>query len=93
MYKHSKSVYTTWGATKKDGVTHKNLQWTMKGIQRYNKLYMMIKNERENAESKELEEELRKKYQAMQCTVHTQIEEECDYQRIILEYEQPISEF
>ena len=39
-------------ATKKDGVTNKHLQWTMKGIQRYNELYRMVKKEREMAESR-----------------------------------------
>ena len=50
--KYSKSVCTSWGATKKDGVTNKHLQWTMKGIQRYNGLYRMVKKEREMAESR-----------------------------------------
>ena len=50
--KYSKSVYTSWGATKKDGVTNKHLQWTMKGIQICNKLYRMVKKEREMAESR-----------------------------------------
>ena len=52
VQKYSKSVYTSWGATKKDGVTNKHLQWTMKGIQRYNELYRMVKKEREMAESR-----------------------------------------
>ena len=50
--KYSKSVCTSWGATKKDGVTNKHLQRTMKGIQICNKLYRMVKKEREMAESR-----------------------------------------
>jgi hypothetical protein len=49
--KYSKSVYTTWGGTKKDG-KKSNLQWTMKGIQRYNELHAHIKMERELSEVK-----------------------------------------
>ena len=91
--KHSKSVYTTWGATKKDGITNKTLQWTSKGIQRYNQLFLMIKNEREEQDTIALEEQLRNKYDGMQGAISKEVEEECDYDRIITEYEQPISEF
>ena len=91
--KYSKSVYTTWGATKKDGVTNKHLQWTMKGIQRYNELYRMVKKEREMAESRELEEELRVNYERMEGSVSNETLEECDYEKIMEEYEQPIMEF
>jgi len=91
--KYSKSVYTTWGATKKDGVTNKHLQWTMKGIQRYNELYRMVKKERETTESIELEEELRVNYERMEGSVSNEMVEECDYENIMEEYEQPICEF
>ena len=91
--KYSKSVYTTWGATKNDGITNKHLQWTMKGIQRYNELYRMIKKERDTEESRELEEELRVSYEKMEGSVTNEIIQECDYDKIMEEYEQPICEF
>ena len=50
--KYSKSLYITWGSTKNCGVANKHLQWTMKGIQRYNELYRMITKERETPESR-----------------------------------------
>lgn len=90
---HSKSVYTTWGATKKDGKTKQNLQWTSKGIQRFNQLHRKIKLERELPETSELEESLRKSYELQQVNIMKEIEDESEYDRVISEYEQPVNEF
>ena len=90
--KYSKSVYTTWGGTKKDG-KKSNLQWTMKGIQRYNELHAHIKMERELTEVKELEEMLRKTYETQQGSNIKAGEDEIDFEQILNEYQQPVNEF
>ena len=91
--KHSKSVYTTWGARKRDGQTNKTLQWTSKGIKRYNVLFDMIKEERERQYAIELEEELRIRYESMQGAMSKEVREVGDYDRIMNEYEQPRFDF
>ena len=91
--KHSKSVYTTWGARKRDGQTNKTLQWTSKGIKRYNVLFDMIKEERERQYAVELEEELRIRYESMQGAISKEVREVGDYDRIMNEYEQPRFDF
>ena len=53
----------------------------------------MIKKERETAESRELEEELRISYEKMEGSVTYKIVEEYDYDKIMQEYEQPICAF
>ena len=65
----------------------------MKGIQRYNDLYRIIKKYRETGESRELEEELRVNYRRLEGSVINEIVEECDYDNIMEEYEQQICEF
>ena len=65
----------------------------MKGIQRYNELYRMVKKERETTESIKLEEALRVNYERMEGYVLNEMVEECDYEKIMEEYEQPICEF
>ena len=90
--KHSRSVYTTWGGTKKDG-KKSNLQWTTKGIKRYNELHKHIKLEREQKEAKELEELLRKTYESQQGKYIQAIEEEIDLDQAMREYQQPVNEF
>ena len=61
----------------------------MEGIQRYNELYMMIKKERDTAESRELEEELRVCYEKMEGSVTNEMVKERDYDKIMEAYEQP----
>ena len=65
----------------------------MKGIQRYNELYRMVKKEREMAESREFEVELRVNYERMERSVLDEMVEECDYKKNMEEYEQPICVF
>ena len=91
--KHSKTVYTTWGARKSDGQTNKTLQWTSMGIKRYNVLFDRIKEEREQPHAIELEEELRIRYESMQGVISKEVEEEGDYDRRWNEYEQPRFDF
>ena len=90
--KHSTSVYTTWGGTKKDG-RKSNLQWTDKGIKRYNELHKHIKKEREQAEANELEELLRKAYETQQGKYIQAIEDEVDLEQAMRNYEPPVNEF
>ena len=53
----------------------------------------MVKKERETTESQELEEELRVNYERMEGSVSNEMVEECDYEKNMEEYEQPICVF
>ena len=53
----------------------------------------MVKKEREMAESRELEVELRVNYERMEGSVLDEMVEECDYETNMEEYEQLICEF